>query len=484
MYIDGRWTGKEGRTLREIINPADGKVIAEVAEGTAEDVDAAVKAARRAFSEGKWSNAEPEYRAEKLKKAADMIEKNKDELAVLETRNNGKILKESIFDMEEAAAYLRYFADMSLKVKSKEIEVPADMKTSVIYQPVGVCGLIVPWNYPLLMAMWKLAPALAAGNTIILKPASVTPLTTIRFFEFLDRIGFPPGTVNLITGPGPVVGSAMASHPDIDLIAFTGGTDTGREIIKNSAVNIKKTTLELGGKSPNIIFADADLDAALDYALDAIFMTQGEVCSAGSRLLIQEGIHDSFLTRLVDRAEKIRTGNGLDESSRIGALVSESHMNKVLNYIKSGIDEGARLLCGGKRLTGPGLSEGYFVPPTIFTGVKPDMKIAREEIFGPVLTVFSFRDEEEALRMANDTVYGLAAGVFTSDPQKADRVVKGLQAGTVWVNCFNDTFKEAPWGGLKHSGIGRELGQEGFEEYLEIKQVNVNMDVKPTGWFS
>lgn len=481
-YIGGKWSENTNAGYTDIINPATGRLIRRVANGTAEDVDRAASAAREAFN-GALAKMPAEERAGKIHAVAKLIRKNRDELAELETLNNGKILEESIFDINESADYLDYFANLALKPRKKETPFPDRVKAETIYQPVGVCGLIVPWNYPLLMAIWKLAPALAAGNAVILKPSSITPLTSIKLFEYLDEVSYPAGAANLINGPGAVTGRAIAEHPDIDLVAFTGGTDTGREILRYAAANIKKTTLELGGKSPLLIFSDAEKAAAIDYALDAIFMTQGEVCSAGSRLYIEQDIYEDFLDDLVSRAKKIKVGNGLNEESRMGPLITEAHMNKVLSYIQSGIGEGAELLCGGARLKGPEYDGGFFVPPTIFSKVTPEMKIVREEIFGPVLVVSSFKTEDEALTLANDSHLGLAGGVFTSDPEKAQRVAEKLQAGTVWVNCFNNTYKESQWGGVKQSGIGRELGEEGLLEYMEAKQILINENVEPTGWF-
>jgi betaine-aldehyde dehydrogenase len=358
------------------------------------------------------------------------------------------------------------------------------VQAMVVREPVGVCGLIVPWNYPLLMAVWKIAPALAAGNTIVFKPSEVTPVTARTLFEIIEEVGIPKGVANMVMGPGPTVGHELAASHLVDKISFTGGTATGRSIMTAAAGNIKKISLELGGKSPNIVFADADFDTAVDYALFGIFANQGQVCSAGSRLLLEESIHDRFVERLVERAKQIRVGAGDDPETEMGPLVSQAHMEKVLRYIELGKAEGARLVCGGNRLAANGLDKGYFVEPTIFVDTTPDMRIVQEEIFGPVLAVQKFTDEEDAIRLANNTVYGLAGGVFTQDGAKAMRVIKKLRAGITWINCYHPTYNEAPWGGYKQSGIGRGLGTFGFDEFTEVKQININLQVQPIGWFA
>jgi betaine-aldehyde dehydrogenase len=341
----------------------------------------------------------------------------------------------------------------------------------------------VPWNYPLLMAVWKLAPALAAGNTCVLKPSELTPLTALLLARILhEDAGLPPGVVNVVTGAGPIVGAALAESHDVDKIAFTGGTATGRTIMAAAVGNLKKISLELGGKSPNVVFADADFEVAIDYALFAIYAGCGQVCSAGSRLLIEASIHDRFVARLVERAQKIVVGNGFDRATEMGPMISAQHLAKVEGYIAAGIAEGATLACGGTRP--PGLTRGNYLLPTIFTGTTPAMRIVREEIFGPVLAVQTFRDEAEAIALANDTVYGLAGAVFTADAARALRVVRAIRAGITWVNTYHPTYNEAPWGGYKQSGIGRELGTYGYDAYTEVKQININLAVEPSGWFA
>ncbi|MDR3541339.1 MAG: aldehyde dehydrogenase family protein [Desulfosporosinus sp.] len=483
MYIDGQWVLSLAGKTRNVVNPADGSVIATVAEGAAEDVQLAVAAAKRAFYEDGWMVTPPVERARLMFALADALEQRTDEFAKLETLNNGKALREAQFDVSDAAACFRYYAGLSTKPHGQTYDVADPMQTLVVREPIGVCGQIVPWNYPLLMAAWKLGPALAAGNTVIFKSSELTPLTAIKLFELIEVVGYPKGVANLVLGAGNTVGQEIAENYDIDKVAFTGGTKTGRSIMMAATGNIKNISLELGGKSPNIIFADADLEAAVDWTLFAIFINQGEVCSAGSRLIIEETIHDKFLERLVERTKKIKVGPGLEEGVEMGPLISETHMNRVLEYIELGIKEGARLLCGGHRILEGDLKQGYFVEPTIFTDTLPDMRIVQEEIFGPVLVVQKFKDEQEAIALANNTIYGLAGGVFTQDGAKGLRVIKRLRAGITWINAYNPTYNEAPWGGYKQSGIGRELGTFGFEEYTEVKQININLDPAPIGWF-
>ncbi len=480
MFLNGAWVvAAEGGT-REILNPATNETIAVVADGTQRDAELAIGHARKAFDEGPWPQMRAPERAAYLFKLADLIEKHGDELAVLDTRNNGKPLREAKFDVADAAGCFRYYAGLITKPLGQTYEVgDPTIQAMVVREPIGVCGQIIPWNYPMLMAAWKLAPGLAAGNCCILKPAEVTPLSAIRLFELIAEAGFPPGSAQLLLGPGAGCGEVLASSLLVDKVAFTGGTVTGRKVMQAATGNIKKVTLELGGKSPCIVFADADQDVALEFAMFAIFAGQGEVCSAGSRLILERKCADKFLPRLAAATSKIVVGDGMRPETEMGPLITRQHMEKVLGYIESGRAEGAELLCGGKRLDGP----GNFVAPTIFAGTRPDMKIVREEIFGPVLAVQLFDTEEEAVRLANDTIYGLAGGVFTGDQGKGLRVLKKLRAGITWLNTYHPTFNEAPWGGYKQSGIGRELGTYGLDAYLEVKQININTAPAKLGWF-
>jgi len=483
MYIAGEWRDSLNKETRDILNPANGQVIAKAAEGNEADARLAIEAARKTFDSGVWSELPAAERARYLLRIADKLEARKEELTRLETMDNGKPQREAAFDVSDAAACFRYYAGLITAPEGQTLNVPAPMMSMVVREPIGVCGLIVPWNYPLLMAVWKIAPALAAGNTIVFKPSEVTPVTSTILFEILEEAGIPQGVANLVMGPGATVGQEIASSPLVDMVSFTGGTKTGREIMKAATGNLKKISLELGGKSPNLIFADADFELAVDYALYGIFCGAGQICSAGSRILVEESIYDKFVNRFVERARKICVGPGDDPETEMGPLVSQQHMEKVLHYIEIGKQEGATLVCGGYRITGGGLENGFFVAPTVFTDVTPDMRIVQEEIFGPVVVIQKFANEEEAIHLANCTDYGLAGGVFTNDGTKALRVIRKLRAGITWVNTYHPTFNEAPWGGYKQSGIGRSLGTFGLEEFQEVKQININLQLEPTGWF-
>ena len=482
MFVGGTWCAASDRGVRTLLNPATGEPIASVAEGTRADADRAISAARHAFDTGPWGQMFAHDRARLLTRLADAIEEHAEEFSQIDTLNNGKPLRETQYDVADAANCFRYYAGLATKPTGQTFDVPAPSQTMVVREPIGVCGQIVPWNYPLLMAVWKLAPALAAGNTCVLKPSEMTPLSALRLAMLMDELEFPAGVVNVVLGAGPVVGAAIAESHLVDKIAFTGGTATGRSIMTAATGNLKKISLELGGKSPNVVFADADFDTAIDYALFGIYANAGQVCSAGSRLLIEESLHDRFVERLVERANNIRVGDGFDGSTEMGPLISKTQMERVQKYIEIGKAEGAKLLCGG--VHAPGTSEsGNFIAPTIFTNTTPRMRIVQEEIFGPVLVVQTFKDEAHAIELANDTVYGLAAAVFTQDIAKAHRVIKKLRAGITWINTYHPTYNEAPWGGYKQSGIGRELGTYGYEAYTEVKQINVNLAVEPSGWF-
>ncbi|MDQ2866054.1 MAG: aldehyde dehydrogenase family protein [Candidatus Eremiobacteraeota bacterium] len=482
MYVDGRWCKASNGATRTLVDPATGATIATVAEGAREDARRAIASARRAFDEGPWRDVSALDRARLLIKLADKIDEHADELKRIDTLNNGKPLRETEYDVVDAANCFRYYAGLATKPSGQTFDVPAPSQTFTVREPIGVCGQIIPWNYPLLMAAWKLAPALAAGNTCVIKPAELTPLSLLRLATLIEELDFPAGVFNVVLGAGPEVGAEIAENASVDKVAFTGGTVTGRSIMRAATGNLKKISLELGGKSPNIVFADADFNTAVDYALFGIYANAGQVCSAGSRLVIQESVADRFVDALVDRANKIRVGNGFDPATEMGPLISRAHMERVESYIRIGQDEGARLRCGGTRLEGD-LAGGNFIAPTIFDRTAENMRVVKEEIFGPVLVVQTFKDEADAIRIANDTVYGLAGAVFTEDVAKAHRVIRRLRAGITWINTYHPTYNEAPWGGYKQSGIGRELGTYGYEAYTEVKQINVNLDVVPSGWF-
>ncbi|MDQ0244155.1 betaine-aldehyde dehydrogenase [Bacillus fengqiuensis] len=483
MYINGQWRDSSNQEKRTIINPANGEVVAYAAEGTIADAREAIDAAKAAFESGVWSELSAVERASYLLKIADKIEEYQEELTRLETMDNGKPLREAGFDVGDAAACFRYYAGLITKPDGYTYHVADPMQAMVVREPVGVCGLIVPWNYPLLMSVWKIAPALAAGNTIVFKPSEITPVTPTKLLEIFEEVGMPKGVANMVMGAGPIVGNEIAASCNVDMVSFTGGTKTGKHIMRTAADNMKKISLELGGKSPNVIFADADFETAVDYALFGIFAGAGQVCSSGSRILVEETIYDKFVDRFVERANKIKVGPGADSHSEMGPLVSQEHMEKILKYIEIGKEEGARLVCGGNRIVEDGLDKGFFVEPTVFVDVKPDMRIVQEEIFGPVVVIQKFKDEQEAIKLANHTDYGLAGGVFTVDGAKALRVIKKIRAGITWINSYHPTYNEAPWGGYKQSGIGRSLGTFGLEEFQEIKQININLQVEPIGWF-
>ncbi|HXY48195.1 MAG TPA: aldehyde dehydrogenase family protein [Terriglobales bacterium] len=472
LLIDGQWV-EGGKTL-DSINPATGEVLTSAVEASAQEVDRAVQAARRAFEGGRWRTMPASERGRMIWRLADLVEKNIDELAELETLDNGKPIFESRqVDMPMVVDVLRYYAGWATKIHGETINASDTAFTYTLREPVGVVGLIIPWNFPLLLASWKLGPALACGNTMILKPAEQTPLTTLRFGELAVEAGVPPGVLNIVTG-GPETGKAIVRHPGIDKIAFTGSTAVGKEIMRSGAETLKRVTLELGGKSPNIVFADSDLDSAVRGAINGIFYGKGEVCNAGSRLFVESRLRDEFMDKLVARTKKMQPGDPLDPKTRMGAIVSREQMNTVLDYIEAGKKEGAQLIAGGKRVSVDG-GKGFFIEPTIFDGVRNDMKIAQEEIFGPVLAALSFDDVDQVVELANRSSYGLAAAVWTKDLKKAHQVSRRLRAGTVWINTYGLMDASLPFGGYKSSGFGRELGQAALEYYTEIKTVWLNM---------
>jgi betaine-aldehyde dehydrogenase len=484
LYINGKWMPSVSGATREIINPFDGTVIATVPEGNREDARAAIQAARAAFDQGGWPQQPAAERARLLFRLADLIERDREELARLESLDTGKTVEESRWDMDDIAGIFRYFAGLADKDGGEVINSPIPDTTSILVrEPVGVCGQISPWNYPLLQASWKMAPALAAGCTIVMKPSEITPLTTLKVTELAEEAGFPAGVVNTVLGPGAEVGAELSENRDVDLISFTGGIATGKTIMRAAADNVKKVALELGGKNPNIIFDDADLDLAVDYALNGVFFHAGQICSAGARVMVQAGIHDSFVEALRKRMASIRVGNGFAPKTQMGPLISAEHLAKVEQYVDIARNEGATLLLGGARPDDPELANGFFYLPTLFTDCANDMRIVQEEVFGPVITVERFVTEEEAVERANSTIYGLSAGFWTRDPDRMARVSKQLRFGTVWINDFNVYFVQAPWGGYKQSGLGRELGSMGLEEYTEVKHIYRNHATSPLNWF-
>jgi aldehyde dehydrogenase (NAD+) len=476
LFIDNEWRPASGGRTMEVINPATEEVIATVASADASDVDAAVAAARAALT-GPWGKMSARDRGRLVRRLADRLLERADEVARLETLHNGKPIFESRqIEIPAAAECLEYYAGWADKVMGETIPVKGNYFTYTLREPLGVVAAIVPWNFPLLLATWKVAPALACGNTVILKPASQTPLTALALGEIAGVVGLPPGVLNVITGPGSTVGQAIVEHPGIDKIAFTGDTSTGKAIMRSAAETLKKITLELGGKSPNIVLPDADLDAALRGATTGIFYGKGEVCAAGSRLLVDRSIRSEFMDKLSARAKKMVAGDPLDPRTRYGALASKKQLETVERYVAAGTREGAALVAGGQR-TDIGTGKGYFYQPTIFDNVTPAMTIAREEIFGPVLAVIEFADLDEAIARANDTQYGLAAAVWTRDIKKAHYVARRLQAGTVWVNTYNIYDTAAPFGGYKASGFGREMSAHAIEHYTQLKSVWVDLNL-------
>ena len=476
LLINNEWRASASGGTMEVINPATEEVIAEVPAATSEDVEAAAAAARAAL-DGPWGRMSARERGRLVSRLADRLLERADEIARLETLHNGKPISESRqIEIPAAAECFEYYAGWADKVMGETIPVKGNHLTYTLREPIGVVAAIVPWNFPLLLAAWKVAPALACGNTVILKPASQTPLTAIALGELAVEVGLPPGVLNVITGPGSKVGQAIVEHPGIDKIAFTGDTSTGKAIMRSAADTLKKITLELGGKSPNIVLPDADLEAAIRGATIGIFYGKGEVCAAGSRLLVDRSIKDEFIGKLAARAKKMVPGDPLDPKTRFGAIASKKQLETVLRYIDSGKQEGATLVAGGERAD-IGTGKGYFVQPTVFADVKPEMTISREEIFGPVLAAIDFADVDEAIARANESPYGLAAGVWTRDIKKAHYIARKLQAGTVWVNTYNVYDTAAPFGGYKQSGFGREMSAHALEHYTQIKTVWVDLNM-------
>ena len=476
LFIDNEWRPAAGGGTMEVINPATEEICATVASAGPGDLDAAVDAARRALN-GPWGKMSARERGRLVRRLGERLMERADEFARLETLHNGKPISESRhIEIPAAAECLEYYGGWSDKVMGETVPVKGNYLTYTLREPLGVCAAIVPWNFPLLIAVWKIAPALATGNTIIVKPSPQTPLTALALGEIAVEVGLPPGVVNVLTGPGAELGQAIVAHPGIDKVAFTGGTSTGKAIMKNAADTLKRITLELGGKSPNIVLADADMEAAIRGATIGIFYGKGEVCAAGSRLLVDTSIKNEFVDKLASRVKKMVAGDPMDSKTRFGALSSKKQMETVLRYIESGRTEGATLVAGGER-TDIGTGKGYFVQPTVFADVTPEMTISREEIFGPVLAAIEFADLDEAIARANDTPYGLAAGVWTRDIKKAHYVARKLQAGTVWINTYNVYDTAAPFGGYKQSGFGREMSAHALEHYTQIKSVWVDLNM-------
>ncbi len=474
LLINGQWTDSTQKF--DTINPASGEVLTQIAEASADDIDRAVQAARAAFEDrsGSWRKMSASERGRLIWRLADLLEKNIDEVAELETLNNGKPIFESRYvDMPMVIDVLRYYAGLATKIHGETVNTLETAFTYTLREPVGVVGMIVPWNFPLLLASWKVGPALACGNTIVWKPASLTSLTALRFGELAVEAGVPAGVLNIVTGRSEV-GRTMVRHPGIDKIAFTGSTEVGKEIMRSAADTMKRVTLELGGKSPNIVFADADIDNAVKGAITGIFYGKGEVCNAGSRLFVESKVQDEFLEKLVARAKKMQPADPLDPKTRMGAIVSQEQMQTVLGYIEAGKKEGAKLIAGGNRVSVDG-GKGFFIEPTIFGGVNNDMKIAQEEIFGPVLATLAFDDVDQAIEQANNNPYGLASAIWTRDVKKAHSVSRRLKAGTVWINTYGLMDAAMPFGGYKQSGFGRELGVHALEHYTELKTVWLNI---------
>lgn len=483
LYIDGEWVSASAGETREIHCPADGELVAVVDEATQDDTVKAIEAARRAFDAQVWSSVPAAERGALLLKVADAIRERKDEFARAESLDTGKRLIESEMDMDDIAACFDYFGRIADADPGRVVDAcDSTVVSRIVHEPVGVCALITPWNYPLLQAAWKIAPCIAAGNSFVLKPAELTPHTAILTMQVLDELGLPAGVGNLILGAGAEAGAPLSTHADVDMVSFTGGLVTGRLIARNAAETVKKIALELGGKNPNVIFADADRAAALDNALNAAFVHSGQVCSAGARLIVEESIAEEFVDELVARAEKIRLGGPFDENADTGPLISAEHRDKVTAYVEAGRQEGARVRCGGRWGTGE-LESGFYYLPTVIDQVKPGMSVLRDEAFGPVVTVETFSTEDEAVALANDTHYGLAGAVWTQDAGKCQRVAGRLRHGTIWINDFHPYLPQAEWGGYKQSGFGRELGPTGLAEYQEAKHIYQNLEPAVTGWF-
>ncbi|WP_191559652.1 aldehyde dehydrogenase family protein [Metabacillus idriensis] len=489
LFINGKWEESVSKETFDIFNPATGEIAAKAAKGSKEDVDKAVLAARHAFDQTEWKSMKPKERAKVLNAIAHQIIQHAEELAYLECISSGgtirRISSNDILQMADLfQTFAKFAADYPYSETLPNPPFPGPAHNFIWREPIGVCAAITPWNMPMLIASWKIAPALAMGNTLVIKPATYTPLSTLKLAEIISKV-VPPGVINVVTGPGAEVGEALVRHPQVDKVAFTGSTEVGRNIMKLAAETVKNTTLELGGKSPNIIFEDADLSLALPGSLFGVFLHSGQLCESGTRLFVPESMHDEIVEGLLALTKKMKLGNPLEASTDVGPLISEKQKDSILAYIQSGKEEGATLVCGGKEIKVPGCEGGHFIEPTIFTNVTNDMKIAQEEIFGPVLSIIKYSDEEEAIKMANDTIYGLAAGVWTRDVNKAYEAARKLQAGVVWINDWHMLRNDAPFGGYKQSGIGREMGQHSLDAYTQVKHVHTSMvsDLHKRSWY-
>jgi aldehyde dehydrogenase (NAD+) len=471
LFIGGKWQDSVSGKTFPAINPATGETICQVAEGDKADIDLAVKAARKALEQGPWGRLDAADRGRLMYKVADLVEKNADELAALEALNSGKTIGDSQSDIKGVVNTLRYYAGWADKIEGRTVPVRGNFLSYTLRQPVGVVGQIIPWNFPLLMLAWKWGPALACGNTVVMKPAEQTPLSALRLGELAQEAGIPDGVVNLVNGYGETAGAALVVHPGVDKIAFTGHVDTAKIIQKAAADTLKRVTFELGGKSPNVVFADADMDQAVQGAFHAIYFHGGQCCTAGSRLFVEQKIHRDFVDRLTAKAKQRKLGDPLDSQTEQGPQVSQEQLDKILGYVDKGQKEGAKLLTGGKRSG----SKGFFVEPTVFDNAKDDMAIVKDEIFGPVVAVLPFKDVDEVIRRANDTTYGLAAAIWTKDIDKAHRYAREVKAGTVWVNCYHMVDTTTPFGGFKMSGQGRENGEAALEHYTEVKTVTIKL---------
>jgi len=477
MFIDGKWCDAKAGGIIKVINPTTGEVLATTPEGRSEDIDAAVAAARRAFESGPWPEMSAADRGRILRKIGQLISEGQTELAELETRETGKIIRFTAgAEVPLAAQSFEFYGGLADKVMGETIPVAGPYLDFTLREPLGVCGLITPWNFPILLDAWKIAAALAVGNTVVLKPAEHTPLTALELARIAEEAGLPPGVLNVVPGFGPSAGATLVSHPDVDKISFTGSTATGRQIMRMAAGNLKKISLELGGKSPNIVFADADLDKAINGTLLSMFFHQGQACTAGSRLFLQNEIRETFLERLVDKVSRLRIGDPLDPATDIGPIQFRQQFDKIQRYVDSARDAGFKIHCGGGRAEGDDVSKGYFFRPTVISGAENDATICQEEIFGPVFNVLSFTDEEEAVALGNDVPYGLVAGVWSQDIGRGLRMSKRLRAGTVWLNCYNVLHPQAPFGGYKQSGMGRENGIHAIESFTQVKNVCVDLN--------